>query len=65
MPRLGWITSGLDIYSGAQGRWTSPDLVNLTSDRLLSPSSTINKYVYGGNNPLRFVDPDGRDITVF
>ena len=56
---------GARYYSGAQGRWTSPDLVNLTSDRLLSPSSTINKYVYGGNNPLRFVDPDGRDITVF
>jgi hypothetical protein len=51
--------------SSAQGRWTSPDLVNVTSDRLLSPSSTLNKYVYGGNNPLKYVDPDGKDITVF
>ena len=77
MPHLNGFTgkerdaeTGLDYFgarymSSAQGRWASPDLVNLTSERLLSPSSTINKYVYGGNNPLRFVDPDGRDITVF
>ena len=39
-------------YGSALGRWTSPDLVNLTDDRLLNPSNTINKYVYGGNNPL-------------
>jgi RHS repeat-associated protein len=62
--------SGLDYFgarymSSAQGRWTSPDLVNVTNDRLLGPSSTLNKYVYGGNNPLKFTDPDGRDITVF
>lgn len=61
--------SGLDYFGArymrsAQGRWTSPDLVNVTNDRLLGPSSTLNKYVYGGNNPLKFTDPDGRDITV-
>jgi RHS repeat-associated protein len=65
-----WAAQGLDYFgaryfSAAQGRWTSPDQVNVTSDRLLSPSSTLNKYVYGANNPLRFIDPDGRDITVF
>jgi len=56
---------GARYFSGAQGRWTSPDLVNVTNDRLLSPSNTLNKYVYGGNNPLKYMDPDGRDITVF
>jgi RHS repeat-associated protein len=62
--------SGLDFFgarymSAAQGRWTSPDLVNLTDDRILNPANTINKYIYGGNNPLKYTDPDGRDITVF
>jgi RHS repeat-associated protein len=62
--------SGLDYfgaryYGGALGRWTSPDSINLTDDRLMSPSNTINKYVYGGNNPFEYIDPDGRDITLF
>lgn len=62
--------TGLDFFgarymSAAQGRWASPDLVNLTDERLLSPNSTANKYVYGGNNPLKYKDPDGRDITLF
>jgi RHS repeat-associated protein len=42
---------GLDYFgaryvSGPQGRWTSPDLVNVTNARLLEPSNTLNKYVY-------------------
>jgi RHS repeat-associated protein len=60
--------TGLDFFgarymSAVQGRWSSPDVVNLTAERLVSPSSTLNKYAYGGNNPLRFIDPDGRDIV--
>ncbi len=51
--------------ASAQGRWTSPDPVNLTDERTLNPSNTLNKYIYGGNNPLKYTDPDGRDITVF
>lgn len=62
--------TGLDYFgarymSGAQGRWTSPDLINLTWDRLGNPSNTLNKYVYAANNPLKFTDPDGQDITLF
>ncbi|MCZ2074055.1 MAG: RHS repeat-associated core domain-containing protein, partial [Bryobacterales bacterium] len=56
---------GARYYSGAQGRWTSPDLINLTWDRLGNPSNTLNKYVYAANNPLKFTDPDGQDITLF
>jgi RHS repeat-associated protein len=61
--------TGLDYFgarylSSAQGRWTSPDLVNLTNERQLSPNSTLNKYAYAANNPLKFVDPDGKDIVV-
>lgn len=50
--------------SSAQGRWSSPDLINLTDDRVRNPANTLNKYIYGGNNPLKYVDPDGRDITI-
>ena len=38
------------FYGSALGRWTSPDVVNVTEDRLLSQPNTLNKYVYGGNN---------------
>lgn len=47
------------------GRWTSPDAINVTDERVLNPSNTLNKYVYGGDNPLKLIDPDGRDITLF
>jgi len=63
-------STGLDYFGAryfiaAQGRWTSPDAINLTDERILNPSNTLNKYIYGGNNPLKYIDPDGRDITVF
>ncbi|MBV8207820.1 MAG: hypothetical protein JO041_13585 [Acidobacteria bacterium] len=56
---------GSRYYGSALGRWVTPDIVNLTEDRLLDPSNTLNKYVYAANNPLKFVDPDGEDITLF
>jgi hypothetical protein len=43
----------------------SPDPINLTSARLVNPTNTLNKYVYGGNNPLKYIDRDGEDITIF
>ena len=62
--------SGLDYfgrrhYASTMGRWMVPDLVNVTEDRVVNPANPLNKYVYGGNNPLKYVDPDGRDITYF
>jgi len=62
--------TGLDYFgarymSSAQGRWTSPDVVNVTDERLLNPGSTLNKYAYAANNPLKYIDPDGRDVTYF
>ena len=53
---------GARYFSGAQGRFTSPDKLNVTDDRLLVPS-TLNKYAYAANNPLRFKDLDGRDVV--
>ena len=62
--------SGLDNFgarynASGMGRWMSPDAINITVDRILNPANTLNKYIYGGNNPLEYVDPDGRDITIF
>jgi RHS repeat-associated protein len=62
--------SGLDNFgarynASSIGRWMSPDTINVTDERLLNPVNTLNKYIYGGNNPLKYVDPDGRDITIF
>jgi RHS repeat-associated protein len=59
--------TGLDFFggryfSGAQGRFTSPDPHN-EGAQLLDPQSW-NMYSYVGNNPLRYVDPDGRDRNV-
>lgn len=53
--------SGLDYflaryYSSAQGRFTS---IDSSGPNLVDPQ-TLNKYRYGLNNPLRYVDPDGR-----
>jgi len=55
----GGAEDGLD-YFGARylgsslGRWMSPDVVNLTDERVENPANTLNKYAYGGNNPLRW-----------
>ncbi|MFZ1010367.1 MAG: RHS repeat-associated core domain-containing protein [Candidatus Sulfotelmatobacter sp.] len=62
--------SGLDNfgfrnYASTMGRWMTPDRLNLTSARLMNPTNTLNKYVYGGNNPLKYIDKDGKDITIF
>jgi RHS repeat-associated core domain len=53
---------GARYMSSAQGRWTSPDRMNITDDKLLVPS-TLNKYVYAANNPVHFIDLDGLDVV--
>jgi RHS repeat-associated protein len=59
--------TGLDYfparyYSGAQGRFTSPDPGNFGS-ALIDPQSW-NAYAYGRNNPLKYTDPTGLAYTV-
>jgi RHS repeat-associated protein len=71
--------TGLDYfearyYSGAQGRFTSPDefkggFDNYDGTSVFQPGplpyadigdpQTLNKYVYVRNNPLRYTDPNG------
>ncbi len=56
---------GARYYASTMGRWMSPDPINLTNARLMNPANTLNKYAYGANNPLKYVDPDGKDITLY
>ena len=56
---------GARYYASVTGRWLSPDPINLTNARLMNPANTLNKYAYGANNPLKYVDEDGKDITIY
>ena len=56
---------GARYFSGAAGRFTSPDSINVTWSRLVDPANTLNKYSYAANNPLLYVDSNGQDITVY
>jgi RHS repeat-associated protein len=56
---------GARYYGSNMGRWMSPDPINLTRARLVNPSNTLNKYAYAANNPLKYIDRDGEDITIF
>ena len=51
---------GARYFSGAQGRFTSPDPL-MASARASNPQSW-NRYAYALNNPLKFVDPDGLEV---
>jgi len=44
-------------YSGAQGRFQSPDPGNAGAD--ITDPQTWNGYAYVGNNPLSYIDPSG------
>jgi RHS repeat-associated protein len=48
---------GARYYSGAQGRFTSPDPGN--AGAIAFDPQSWNMYAYGLNNPHRYVDPDG------
>jgi RHS repeat-associated protein len=48
---------GARYFSGAQGRFTSPDPEN--ANAMVSDPQSWNMYAYGRNNPLSYVDPDG------
>jgi RHS repeat-associated protein len=54
---------GARYFSGAQGRFTSTDPILFSATRL-ADSQRWNLYAYTRNNPLRYVDPDGRDADV-
>jgi len=49
---------GARYYGSSMGRFTSPDPVLITTERLMNPQQ-LNLYAYVANNPLRFIDPTG------
>lgn len=51
---------GARYFSGAQGRFTTPDPLG-ASGKASNPQ-TWNRYAYALNNPLKFVDPDGLEV---
>jgi RHS repeat-associated protein len=60
--------TGLDYfnaryYSNVQGRFAPTDPILMKQDRLRDPQE-LNLYAYVRNNPLKYIDPDGEDITV-
>ncbi len=48
------------MYSNQLGRFTSPDPIMMSKERLPDPQS-INLYVYARSNPLKYVDPNGEE----
>ena len=61
-------TDGVDFflaryYRSASGRFTSVDPIWVTKERMLDPQR-LSLYAYVRNNPLRYVDPYGMEITL-
>jgi RHS repeat-associated protein len=54
---------GARYYSQKVGRFISVDPINLTHARLYDPQR-INLYSYCRGNPLKYLDPDGRDLIL-
>lgn len=55
----GWIKNGARYYTPTEGRWTQLD----TLDSPLDPLNA-NRYAYAGCNPVNYIDPLGREITI-
>ena len=54
---------GARYFSGAQGRFTSPDSVFFQAKMQTDPQR-FNLYAYTRNNPLKYVDPKGESIEL-
>ena len=62
-PETGLDYFGARYMSSSQGRFMSPDPVLISNQRLVDPQQW-NLYGYARNNPLRFIDPTGRELEV-
>jgi RHS repeat-associated protein len=53
----GWYHFGARDLMAVYGRWPSPD-------PLADKYPSVSPYVYAMNNPLIFIDPDGREVQI-
>ena len=54
---LNWNDYGARFYDPAMARWVAVD-------QLAEKYQPYSPYTYGGNNPIKFIDPDGRYIII-
>lgn len=54
-PELGWDDFGWRMYDPALGRWNA-------IDPLANEYDMVSPYAFALNNPIRYIDPDGRQI---
>lgn len=62
-PHLAVPYFGARYYGSRIGRFTTVDPALNMKASFLNPQRW-NRYAYGLNNPLRFIDPDGREVPV-
>ena len=60
--------SGLDYFgaryfSSLQGRFSGADPLVISTKRVIDPQQ-LNLFSYVRNNPLKFMDPDGKDLKI-
>lgn len=55
---LGWYDYGARNYDPALGRW-------MNVDPLAEKYQSISSYAYVANNPIIYIDPDGKEIIPY